>query len=367
MTTRRLVAHSLSYYWRSNLAVIGGVATAVAVMAGALLVGDSVRGSLRDLVLQRIGRTGHVVTSSGFFREALAAELFADASGPSSRPDVAPLVIMQGIVTDQASGRRVSDAAVYGVDDRFWAFHGVDGHGPDDGDALVSGALAADLGVVPGAAVLVRVERRTAIPIDSLHGRKEDPGRTLRLTARGVLDAAQMGDFSIRPQQGRIRAIFVPLGRLQRDLGQPARVNAILVAAQPVTTRSVDLESAITRNARLEDYGLTLWTLDPPHALTLESDSGLLDVARASAAASAASIVQLPATPVFTYLANTLRSGDRPVPYSLVTATDLTMVAPQAATAGNPARPPIVINDWTARDLDVQVGDSLTLDYYVWE
>ena len=34
-----------------------GVATAVAVLAGALLVGDSVRGSLRDLVLQRLGST----------------------------------------------------------------------------------------------------------------------------------------------------------------------------------------------------------------------------------------------------------------------------------------------------------------------
>ena len=52
-----------------------GVATAVAVLAGALLVGDSVRGSLRDLVLQRLGRTDQVVVSTGFFREALAGEM----------------------------------------------------------------------------------------------------------------------------------------------------------------------------------------------------------------------------------------------------------------------------------------------------
>src|SRR6185503_2219620 len=29
--------------------------------------------------------------------------------------------------------------------------------------------------------------------------------------------------------------------------------------------------------------------------------------------------------------------------------------------------PPIVLNDWAARDLAVKVGDPLTFDYYLWE
>ena len=36
-----LLTRSLRHYWRTNLAVVLGVATAVAVLAGALLVGDS--------------------------------------------------------------------------------------------------------------------------------------------------------------------------------------------------------------------------------------------------------------------------------------------------------------------------------------
>ena len=67
-----LVPRSLTYYWRTNVAVVAGVATAVAVLAGALLVGDSVRGSLRDLVTERLGRTDHIVVSNEFFREQLA-------------------------------------------------------------------------------------------------------------------------------------------------------------------------------------------------------------------------------------------------------------------------------------------------------
>ena len=84
MRHRDLVRRGIIYYWRTNAAVVLGVATAVAVLAGALLVGDSVRGSLRDLVLQRLGRTDRIVMSSGFFREALAGDLQADAEFASS-------------------------------------------------------------------------------------------------------------------------------------------------------------------------------------------------------------------------------------------------------------------------------------------
>src|SRR5881397_3622831 len=120
-----LVLSSLRYYWRTNLAVVLGVATAVSVLAGALLVGDSVRGSLRDLVLQRLGRTDRLVLSTGFFREALAADLQADPEFQSAFVGVCPLIVMPGAVSDQETGRRASRVQVYGVDDRFWRFHGV--------------------------------------------------------------------------------------------------------------------------------------------------------------------------------------------------------------------------------------------------
>ena len=174
MTRTALVHRSLRHYWRSHFTVVLGVATAVAVLAGALLVGDSVRGSLRDLVLRRIGRADSAVVSTGFFREALAGEIGGT-----------PLVVMQGAVTELASGQRASRVLVYGVDDRFWRFHGIPGlSGPSADDAYLSQALASDLGVAPGAGILVRVERPSAVPIESLHGRKESPGRTIRLTAR---------------------------------------------------------------------------------------------------------------------------------------------------------------------------------------
>src|SRR5688572_24505925 len=101
LTFGRLIVRSAAYHWRTNLAVCLGVAAAVSVLGGALVVGDSVRGSLRDLALGRLGRTHDVVSSTAFVREALAADLAKTAGREAT-----PLVAATGVVTHEPSGRR---------------------------------------------------------------------------------------------------------------------------------------------------------------------------------------------------------------------------------------------------------------------
>ncbi|HET9569019.1 MAG TPA: hypothetical protein VFP16_11655, partial [Vicinamibacterales bacterium] len=104
MRARQIAIRSLTYYWRTNVAVVLGVATAVSVLAGALLVGDSVRGSLRDLLLGRLGRTDHVIASTSLFREQLAQDLVTLPEFKAAFSGVTPLVIVQGTVTAQNEG-----------------------------------------------------------------------------------------------------------------------------------------------------------------------------------------------------------------------------------------------------------------------
>src|SRR5712691_4341258 len=128
MRTAQLVKQSLQYHWRTNLAVMIGVATAVAVLAGALLVGDSVRASLRDLFLQRLGKTDHVISAAEFFREQLAGDIQSHKQfAPDGFPAACPLIELEGNVSHPTSGRRAGGVRVYGVDERFWRFHGRDG------------------------------------------------------------------------------------------------------------------------------------------------------------------------------------------------------------------------------------------------
>ena len=237
---------------------------------------------------------------------------------------------------------------------------------------LVSRALASDLGAASGGTVLVRLERPSAIPIESLQGRKDDRGRTLRLTVRAVLGAEDGGEFSLRPQQGPVRAVFVSLKRLQQELDLDGRVNTLVVADRPGSVEASAgpaLREIVRRRAALEDVGLTVRALDSPGVLALESPSGVLDSEQAAAADRAAAKSGLQSRAVFTYLASALRSGNREVPYSLVTAIDLASIAPSAppARSSTAGPPPIVLNDWTARDLGVKPGDPLTLEYPVWQ
>jgi ABC-type antimicrobial peptide transport system permease subunit len=339
MRTSTLLARSLTWFWRTNLAVVLGVTTATAVLAGALLVGDSVRASLRDLVLSRLGNTESVVSTGGFFREKLAEEL-----GPAC-----PMIALDGVAAHEPSGRRAIGVQVYGVGERFWKFQGEAGESPRGREVLLSAALARELGSKAGDQILLRVPKPSAIPLESLHGRKENVGQTIRLTMRGVAKR----EFSLRAQQGDVRAVYVPLARLQRDLVLPNKVNTILVGHQE------GLPSVLKRRYRLEDLGLRLRLLETPGCWSLESESGMIPDALAGVALSTARQLGLRAEPVLSYLANRIRVGDRETPYSLVTALD--------AVPGPAADDGITLNQWAARDLAAKPGDAVTLEYYVWK
>jgi putative ABC transport system permease protein len=353
MRPSTLLRRSLSYYWRTNLAVVGGIAVAVAVLAGALMVGVSVRASLRDLVLQRLGRTDHAVVSSGFFRDRLSAAF----------EQAAPLTIIEGFVAHQESGRRASRVQVYAIDERFWRFHGIDVAPLDSGEALLSESLARELSAAAGESVVLRVESASAIPTESMHGRKEDVGRSMRLTVREMLGPEALGEFSLGPRQGSVRAIFVPLGRMQELLEQPERANAVLIAGSDVASTERRLREA----SGIEDLGLTLRALDQQQVIALESRSTILSEALAGAGVKAAEKLGMVVVPTLTYLANSIRAGDREIPYSVVTAIDLAVLGLNRPGAESPKPGAIFLNEWAAKDLRVAAGDRVSIEYYVWE
>src|SRR5436190_4430390 len=327
MQTTRLIKRSLAYYWQTNLVVVLGVAIAVSVLAGALLIGDSVRGSLRDLSLQRLGKTDDVISSSGFFREQLATDLEQRGQFAANGIGVTcPMIALEGVVVHEPSKRRAGGVKIYGVDDRFWEFNGVAGvKAPQNRSALLSASLATELGSGPGDSVLLRLEKPSDIPVESLHGRKEDPGKTVRLNVAGALTGEQLGEFSLQPQHDAVRAVFVLLSFLQKELAQVGRINMILISRFS-GTQSADQQrsaSALLKNkATLEDLGLNVRVLNNGSGISLKSRSKIIDEQVATATNEAAKALSLRTVPVLSYLANSINSGDRSTPYSLVTALD---------------------------------------------
>ncbi len=356
MTLIGLAIESARYHWRTNLAVVLGVAVAVAVLAGALVVGDSVRGSLRDLALGRLGRTEHVISSQGFFRES-AVDYVRTAHRAAA---AAPLIVADGFVTLESSGRRAANVLVYGVDERFWTFHGlqsVEG-------VFMSPALAAEVGGTEGDVLLTRLQKPSQIPVESLFGRKEEVGRTVRLTLAGVLPRDRLGEFSLQPRQTDVRAVFAPLRRIQRDLGVPGQVNTILAAGLPPS------QTPPRAPLELEDLGIRISTA-PPSTVIIEHASGILS----DAVLNSIPTINGVNVRVFSYLANSIKNGDRRIPYSLVAAAGplhpLGRVA--VGNALDSDLPPeltpsgIALNEWAAKELAASIGDPLEVEYYRWD
>jgi ABC-type lipoprotein release transport system permease subunit len=367
VTPGRLTLRSLLHHWRGSLAVVAGVAVAVSVLSGALLVGRSVRHSLRALVLERIGNTDFALSSGRFFREEVALGLLADPGLGGTLVGVAPLAAREGAATHEPSGRRAAGAAIYGVDARFWQLHGLPDRGPSGRNVLLSPALAEELGVEPGDVLLLRVQGESEVPGSSLFGRRDDLGRTLRVRFEGVLGPGELGEFSLRPHQQAVRAAFVPLALLQRSLDRRGEVNSLLIDVAPgEETRPEPLAAAARRTLDLRDLGLRLRPLPERGALSLESDSAMLADTVVEAADAAAAELGYRTAHYLTYLANAMEVGGRSVPYSLVTGLD---PAGWAALAGDAAagERPLLLNRWAADDLGAAPGDAIALEYLVWE
>jgi hypothetical protein len=345
-----LVRRSLLHYWRTHAAVALGVATAVAVLSGSLLVGESVRHSLRRIALERLGRTAQAITSARALDAGLATRLTAaGAVGP-----VAPLLALRGSVSrDDGAGRAGGGGRDAG------GGRGV-ARGPGGPPPWLSPALWEELRAEEGQSLLVLAEAASDVPGSTLFGRRDEPGRRLRVTARGALPRERMGEFVLQPTAREVRAVFVPLPALQRALEREGRINTLLLAGAAEATpasAAADLEVRLARAVTLDDLGLRLRSLPRHGALSFESVSGLIDDHTAMYASAAAQRHGYAARAALVYLATALRAGERSVPYSLVAALEQPPL--QSDT--------ILLNEWAAADLGARTGTRVTLEYLIWE
>ena len=370
MRRSRLILRSLAYYWRTNLAIIAGIAIAVAVLSGALLVGQSVKSSLKDLLYERIGATEYLISAEHFFEEELAASINSDVHS-------CPIILLKGVLTRERTGVRSHAVNVYGVDDRFWQFQGAAVPAfPDDRAAYVGDPLSRQLGIEQDDSILLRVEIPQAIPREWLYGRRDNDGRTLRLNCRRILSSEQLGEFALRPSQGSALSIFIPMKRLQKDLALPSKVNALLLA-RPAGKNGLEyLSKLLKQNCTLQDFGLRLQTTELRSAFSLESDRIVLDNETAQAAIQTTVLQGMEASPVYTYLANSIRAGDREIPYSVISAADIGSGALRAVKReGMQSAEPlssdtndlIWLTEWAQRDLRADIGQSVEVDYYLWQ
>src|SRR3990172_6299388 len=120
MRLHTFALRSAAYHGRPNLAVVLGAAVGTAALTGALIVGDSMRGSLRETALSRLGRVEIALVGQRFFREALAEEMAADSDFKSRSATACPIILLPGAAIHAERRTRANHVNVFGVGDCFW-------------------------------------------------------------------------------------------------------------------------------------------------------------------------------------------------------------------------------------------------------
>jgi len=277
-----LIRRSLAYHWRSHLGVVLGALIGSAALIGALVVGDSVRESLKDRAAARLGGV-ELALSSGdrLFQADLGGRLEKALPGRATNAagDAVNLVwgstgeprawalVLQGVAVRQDGSARAHQVQILGSTVAFWAFSPremqrresmrlalwrgrppVPDSAADDaaieaawlaeqqfwskpapGGVRLNRALADQLSAKPGDTVILRFAKPSALSQDAVLSPRNEASVAMRLVVEDILEAERFGEFSLKSGQRPALNAFVNEAELWRVSGVTNRANLLLV------------------------------------------------------------------------------------------------------------------------------------------
>jgi len=395
-----LVFRTLVHYRGLLLPVALGVAVATAVILGALVVGDSMRGSLRFIAMDRIGEIESVLVAPRWFEQDLSQNL---TQNDPSLGTVHSLILVQQSLAENGA-HRAGEMSLFGIDQAFWSLGSIQPkRAPEDEEVILNKTLADKLHAQIGDLITLRVPSQSVVPADSPLGKRDQDNIVLpRWKVIEILPDRSLSRFSLRSDQRPIMNAFVGKQWLQNGLEIDTKVNAVLVSRNgnddslsSVAGRAGLLEKLAPN---LDDLGLswqhvqrtqsdeptstpvaTAKNLSPLDYHQLTTDQMLM-TDRLSDAVIAQTNVQFPKS-VMTYLANGIQhlQGGQPigrnVPYSTISSVEWSVVAtmlensklePNQTRSSGPKQDNwVVVTSWLAEELSVVVGDSIQIEYFL--
>lgn len=344
-----VIRRTCAYYWPSHVLTVLAVAVCAAVVAGALIVGDSVRGTLRAAADQRLGNVSFAwFTGDRVFREALAGDV--QGRLPAGGLATASLSLA-GVASSHDGQRRTGGVRVIGVQDSFSRM--IPGGRPavTGGTVAVSRRLADVLSLHVGDEIVLRVERPDVLREMALKASGRSTA-ACRMTVSRIAGDGELGRFGLENTQVPPLNVFVDLAFLQKLAGVDGKANLLLLAG--VEDMAV-AESALREAWDFADGGLEWRTAGRPEGGELRSR----DVFLSDNIARAAGMVSTQSAGVLTYLVNSMTAGRRTTPYAFVSGVEA-MPGGERIGSGE-----IVVTDWLADDLGIRAGDTLELRSYV--
>ncbi|MBN1765429.1 MAG: FtsX-like permease family protein [Sedimentisphaerales bacterium] len=348
----------MKFYRRTNLGILLGAAVATAVLAGALVVGDSVGFSLQEMVRVRLGQTTWALSGGDrFFRAELAGEMGRELNSPA-----AGILQLSGALSNTDGSRRANQIEVLGVDKAFWAMApSTDSVQLSENEIMLNNLLAGQLQVDVGDEVLLRVNKPSLLSRESIMATVADQAAAIRLKVKSIVTEAHFGHFSLKSNQVAPLNAFLSREVLADMVDLSEKANVLLLGDnQSESLRIEALDTALKNNWRIADAELQWKEITKLNSLELRSGRIFLEPAIVATATG----IEIPSTRILTYFANEIRFDEQATPYSTIAALEKTPYT-RALIPPDMTDDEIVINDWLAQDLQVKSGDTLELTYFV--
>ena len=406
----QFVVNTARFHLKGNLAVLMGIVIATASLTGALLVGDSLRGSLADTVKNKLIWVNEAVLAQRFFNEQIVVKL--------GEKTAIPAIILKASIQvrdDQdCLVTQISSAQVIAVPEEFWQDEGKSAQWKNLKGAWLNHQAAIGLKISEKQNVVLRIEKPSAIPRESFLGNREDVVDSITLEVEKVLDRSdKYAGFNLFPGMDAPATIFVPLQLMQEKLGVPSKINSIL-------TSKSGLQDKFRSLLTLSDYELTFkgpedraldlfatFDRDKNQVLEkreyqgkipakliplLQSQAGAIDIdsvqkffranrnyyslessqmlVSPNLAQKADDLIQemgLQSSQIMVYLANNIQEKNNAVPYSVIAGIDANLQKKLGVklSENEKSGEKIWLLDWNDSPLKPAIGDPVGLEYFL--
>jgi putative ABC transport system permease protein len=342
------IGKSFLYYRKDYINQIIIISLLAAIITGSLLTGDSVRESLKKSSNEKLGNT-FILVSSGlrYFDSSLSERLLQNYKIKTTS-----ILETDGYCQNFTTGATSLNINIYGINEGFFRFHGIDSFELQSGTVAINSAMARHLGVIEGDEIIIRFREADPIPANAPFAPSEESNNSLVLKISKILGPEQAGNFSLGINQIVPQNLFLNLKDLQMEGDSTFRVNRMLVAYNDDLTES-SLSIILKEILIPSDIGLSIRKSKLTDESEIISDRIFIDSSIVGSV-----INNLPGGyPVITYLANSLKTENSEAPYSFVSGLPLN----SEIILNNDE---IVISRWLAQDLNAKPGNELTLRWF---
>jgi len=347
MNVFKLLLRNLQYYKKEHFLLLAGMILSTAILTSALIIGDSVKYSLNDIVAKRLGKTQQIIQTNDRFFPAS----FSKTLGNEINTLTAPVLLLRGMASPDNSEARVPNVQICGIDSNFWKMGNCSMPDLNENEVIINEKLAKKLNLKIGAELSIRIEKVSFITGNAPFVPDENNSIALRMTVKAIADEKSFGNFNLQTSQITPYSIYFSLQKLSSENFEGNFANLMLIAENKETV--VEINSAIKKCWSIEDFNLRFRTISKQNKIELSSErvfieNSILDILQKN---------KLSPEPQFTYLVNYFRSKDKYTPYSFVSALS---TYPDIKLQKNE----IIINSWLAEDLGLHVNDTIRLQYF---